>query len=210
VAGEDGAIVMKTPNNIRFATFFPGTFYPGSSIHLLKDVGTIPYILHREYGYDAWLIAYGPDNEMLLKDVPAGLNMLWLWKGPGFLAMKLVKKLFKYDSAPYLAAEALCAAADSLPLMLKHGKTFDVFQLYHFKPESMLMAVIYRLFNRKGLVYMKFDMDPDIIKVYRDDPRKKDTIGLKIANYFLRGCPSTSLAPNRSGFTSSSGPSTRY
>jgi glycosyltransferase involved in cell wall biosynthesis len=180
---------MANSDRIRFATFFPGTFFPGSDIHLLKDVGMIPYILHREYGYDVWLIAYPPAKDTVLKNAPEGLNMLWIWKGPGFHAMKLLKKILKYDSSAYLAAEALCVMVDAFPVMLRHGRRFDVLQLYHFKPESMLAAFVFRLFNRRGLVYMKLDMDPNIINVYRDDPGKKDTIGLKISRYLFKRLP---------------------
>lgn len=177
---------MDGLKKVRFATFFPNTFLSGTSVHLYKDVGMIPYILHREYGYESSLITYRPTDKGLLDDIPQGLGLLPLPRGPGYWAMRLIRRSLKYDSAPYMMAEALCIALDSLATMLIRGKDIDVFQLYHFKPESMLMALIYRLVNRKGIVYMKLDMDPSIIKIYQDNPQKKDTVGLKLSEYLFK------------------------
>lgn len=33
-----------------FATFFPGCL----NVHLTKDVGMIPYVLYRDFGYDSY------------------------------------------------------------------------------------------------------------------------------------------------------------
>ena len=38
----------------KFLTIFPNA----ENVHLIKDVGMIPYTLHREYGYDSTIASY--------------------------------------------------------------------------------------------------------------------------------------------------------
>lgn len=191
---------MTGMDKVRFATFFPGTFYPGTNIHLDKDIGMIPHVLCREYGYDSRLIAYGPKNkdekEDLLKDVPEGVRMQLIPKGPGYLLTMLLKKIFnrssgalRYNSPAFELAEGVCVMVDSFLLMMGSARDIDVLQLYHFKPESMLMALVYRLFNKKGIIYVKLDMNPDIIEDYRKAPGKKNSPGSRVSGYLIRALP---------------------
>ena len=38
----------------RFLTLFPEL----ENVHLMKDVGMIPYIMHKEFGYDSYIASY--------------------------------------------------------------------------------------------------------------------------------------------------------
>ncbi len=47
-------IYGRKRDKIVFATFFPAC----ENTHLTKEVGMIPYILHRDFGYDSYIICY--------------------------------------------------------------------------------------------------------------------------------------------------------
>ena len=49
-----GRVQVGKEGSIVFATFFPDC----ENIHLTKDIGMIPYVLHRDFGYDAYVICH--------------------------------------------------------------------------------------------------------------------------------------------------------
>lgn len=161
---------MPEQKKLVFATFFPGC----ENVHLIKDVGMIPYVMHRDYGYDSCLICYDRDDYTHLKDLP-GLRLLFM-KGRQ-------SRLFNGEdirSGPYWfvrnwiadKTDVLITLKDTLPIMLKHSRQIDVLQLYHFKYESLIIALLYRMINRKGLLYLKLDTNPGIVDYYQKNPGK--------------------------------------
>ena len=54
-----GSLEMKK----RFLTLFPEL----ENVHLMKDVGMIPYIMHKEFGYDSYIASYCSRNWNILK-----------------------------------------------------------------------------------------------------------------------------------------------
>lgn len=158
---------MPEHRKLVFATFFPGC----ENVHLIKDVGMIPYIMHRDYSYDSYLICYDRDDYTHLKDLP-GLQLLFM-KGRQ-------SRLFNdrdVRPGPYWFVrnwiadkiDVFFTLVSALPLMLKRGRDIDVLQLYHFKYETLVIGLLYRLVNRKGLLYLKLDTDPAIVDFYKEN-----------------------------------------
>jgi glycosyltransferase involved in cell wall biosynthesis len=155
---------MAERSGLTFATFFPGC----SDIHLTKDVGMIPYIMHRDFGYNSYIICYkNGDYPLLEKDV-AGLKMLFLDHH-----LPLLERLAKRTgSKPSIAGSLglLSTLIDAFIFLIRCGKKIDVLQLYHPKSESILVGFIYRIINRKGVLYLKLDLDMRRVAPYRDHP----------------------------------------
>jgi L-malate glycosyltransferase len=153
-----------------FAAFFPSC----ENVHLTKDVGSIPYVLHRDYGYRSFLICYqNGEYEDSGKETP-GIEFLFMKRGPGYAISKSLKKLLRADSIPIRGVESLCTVLDALPVLLKHRKHIDVLQVYHLDDESILLSWLYHLINNRGIVYLKLDMDPDLC--LKDDKKRRSFI----------------------------------
>jgi glycosyltransferase involved in cell wall biosynthesis len=165
---------MIDGRKMTFATFFPEC----QNVHLIKDVGMIPYILERDSGYESYIITYNNDEYMHLDGAAKGLKMLFLKKNllspvedffirgkgrNGFPENWLLDKV-----------KALFSALDLGRLLRKQAGDFDVFQVYHFRYESILAGLLYRLFNRHGILYMKLDINPVVLKQYQDNPGKME------------------------------------
>jgi len=60
---------------------------------------------------------------------------------------------------------------DAFFLIVRYGKQIDVLQLFHLKFESIFVGLIYRMINRKGILYLKLDMNPEIIRLYEGRPQ---------------------------------------
>lgn len=156
-----------------FATFFPRC----QNVHLIKDVGMMPYILHRDYGYSSFIICYDQDDYTHL-DGMKGLGMLSL----GRRLTRLVDRLIHPVPPTDLWGKAWDWFWDkvdvgfmvlhALPVMARHGKEIDVLQVYHLKYESLAIALLYRLFNPRGLLYLKLDTNPGVIDYFRKNPGK--------------------------------------
>ena len=152
---------------VTFTTFFPLC----ENIHLSKDAGMIPYVLYRDYGYDSYLISYKNDDYPYLKTEVPGLKLLFI-KPTNRLLKKLVSR-----------SPMLQTVLDTLPLIIKYGRRIDVFELYFFCMQSIIIASIYKLVNRRGCVFLKLDYVPDI-----NEPNKapREPFTMKIKNYFFR------------------------
>jgi glycosyltransferase involved in cell wall biosynthesis len=151
-----------------FVTFFPNC----ENVHLTKDVGMMGYILHRDFGYDSYIICNkNGEYPNLTTEVP-GLRLLFMRDNQNNSFQNFYLWLFK--KKPLLAdrINEIFNVLTALPMLIKHGKQIDVFQLYHFKIESILMALVYRLVNKKGITHIKLDMNEDHIMQFEKTPGK--------------------------------------
>ncbi len=129
---------------MRFVTLFTQT----ENIHLLKDVGLIPYYLHQRHQADAAIAAYRNDDSYpyLEKEVK-GLRL-------EFISRSKAGKL--WDGIRYLS---------------KEGKNIDILNLYHLNLSSFVWSVYFRLFCPKGRIFLKLDMDHfDLKKLQKPGP----------------------------------------
>lgn len=164
---------MPAPGKPVFATYFPRC----QNVHLTKDVGLIPYIMHRDYGYRSYIICYDEDDFTQLKGLK-GLEMLFMAKRKSKFIDGLIPPMIPKSLAGKAwfwlvdKVSVLFTTLHALPVMIRHGKEIDILQVYHLEYDSLVIGLIYRLVNRNGLLYLKLDTDPGIIDYYRNNPDK--------------------------------------
>ncbi len=145
----------------RFVTLFP----PAANVHLLKDVGMIPYILYRDYGYDSTLVCFRNETAYpALEREVKGLKIHFLPEDKSYAFGRISRQAVAY--------------------LRKHAREIDVLNLYHNTQESLFYGFIYKLFNPEGIVYIKLD-----INIERFDAQKTQRIHawrLKGYNWFFR------------------------
>lgn len=118
---------MKT-----FVTIFPDA----QDVHLIKDVGQIPYLMHKQFGYDATLLVYASGAQYRhLNDAVHGLKISAIAKG-------LYLRWFDTAVIWYL---------------VKNGRRIDVLNLYHDTLATKLYSWIFKLVHPKGFLYVKLD-----------------------------------------------------
>jgi glycosyltransferase involved in cell wall biosynthesis len=141
-----------------FVTIFTDT----KNFHLVKDVGQLPYFMHKTEGYDAVLISYKNNEEYpyLNKEVK-GLKLTFIPdKG----------RLFYFELG-------------ILSYLWSFSKSINVLNLFHFKKDHLLYLLIYKTLNPKGKAYIKLDMDILFFKDYNAFLYSK----YSLKNYLLKG-----------------------
>lgn len=111
------------------------TLFLLSNALLTKDVGLITYGMRVFGGYDAFGTAYPDAKFPNLKYVPG----------------------FRFETVPKITGKA---RKDQLLWLKKNAKRIDVLNIYHLNRFSFRDAIVYRLHNPKGKVYLKFDGAP--------------------------------------------------
>jgi len=109
--------------------------------HLTKDVGSIPYVLARDYGYDSYLVCH---------DAGQKFNNEYVLQFLDIIKIKPVKYLQSNDFRTFYFFSYLI-------FLLRNAKNIDVIQFYHNTIVSKTMACAYKLLNPKGFVYLKLD-----------------------------------------------------
>jgi len=121
---------------IHFYTLFP----PAENVHILKDVGMIPYVLYRDYGYESTLVAFRKNDHFLaLENEACGLKMNFIDPDPHYRFGKPSYAVIKY--------------------IWKNASKMDVLNLYHNTKETLLYGLIYKMRNTKGVLYIKLDLN---------------------------------------------------
>lgn len=145
---------------MRFITMFP----EAENIHLIKDVGQIPYILQQEYGFDSAIVCYPNGDYPYLHSEVKGLKMDFLSKEK----RGSTKKQKIYCEMLYI---------------IKNAKKIDVLNMYHLScKNSLLLFNIYKLINQRGVAYLKLDFPPENIDIIR----RYSFIKKKILKFLLR------------------------
>ncbi|MBK5240536.1 glycosyltransferase family 4 protein [Clostridium sp.] len=111
-----------------------------SNVNLIKDMGMIPYLLHKKYGYDSTVVTYKNGEYKYLQDEVKGLKL------------KFVKKIFNSYSL------------DGALHLLKHGKNMDVMQVFHVTLSSVVYVYSYKFKNKAGKVYLKLDCSHKLLE----------------------------------------------
>ena len=112
-------------------------FLKTENVHLQKDVGMIPFLLHKYYGYDSGIVTYrnGADYPYARNEVK-GLGLWFLKKRLGIIA----------DGCFYL---------------MRNAKRIDILNVYHLNLSSFFYLFTYRIFRKRGsIAYLKLDMNP--------------------------------------------------
>lgn len=114
---------------MRFVTIFPQT----ENVHLLKDVGMIPFVLHEKFRYDSIITTYDNSKYSYLSNEVKNLKINFLRK--------------------YTNNEVV----DVCIYILKNAKQIDILHLFHLRKKIIIWIFIYKLLNRNGKVYLKLD-----------------------------------------------------
>lgn len=118
--------------NKNFVTIFEKT----ENIHLVKDVGQIPYLMYKYFDYDSTIITYkNSDNYDFLRNETKGLNLKFIPK----------IKIGRYSLS-------------MLWFILKNAKKIDVLNLYHHRDKTYLNFLLYKFLNPNGIAFLKSDI----------------------------------------------------
>lgn len=116
----------------RFLTIFPEL----ENVHLAKDVGMIPYFLHRERGYECTIACFGKGNYPYLNQEAKGLKL------------RQIRKLFKNDFLNLVV------------FVLSEHRRYDVLQMYHYSRETLVLLFMFRMLGLfRKQTYLKLDAD---------------------------------------------------
>lgn len=150
----------------------------------------IPYIMHRDIGYDAVIVSYRNGSYSYLDEEVSGLRMQFMKKRWYCVFEKVVSRIFAPGSFPFRLAQSLCITLDAIPWFVHYGRKINVLQMYHLKEESILIGLIYRLINPKGKLYLKLDLHPGIIDLYQKNQdvfnQKTSTLYQLIKNNIIK------------------------
>lgn len=123
----------------KFVTIFPVT----ENVHLIKDVGQIPYNLHAEFGYESTVVCYPNSTKYPNLDGEVkGLNLEFL-KDQG-------RKLFMEKAV--------------LNYLKSYAKSIDVLNLYHLTKETVQYGLLYKKLHPKGILYIKMDVYNEMLE----------------------------------------------
>ena len=116
----------------RFVTIFPIC----ENIHLTKDLGQIPFFLHKTYGYKSSIVSYkNSDNYSNLNGEVNGLTIEFI-ENTGRLSF-LEKGVLKY--------------------IRKNAKNIDILNLYIFSKFTFVYGILYKILNPNGFLFLKLD-----------------------------------------------------
>lgn len=147
-----------------FVTLFP----PAKNVHLVKDVGQIPYQMQKHFNYRSTLVCYkSEDDYPYLKKEVEGLNIE-----------------FVEDRGTTLYWEKAVVS-----YLFKKARSIDVLNLYHLSQASMLYGLLFKWLNPKGILYLKLDFN---LSRFKREGFRFSKNGMKeafhrfIFNFFLR------------------------
>lgn len=116
----------------RFVTIFPIC----ENVHLTKDLGQIPYFLHKLHGYDSTIVCYKISAHYNnINGEVKGLKIDFI-ENTGRLSF-LEKGVLKY--------------------IYKNAKQIDVLNLYIFSKFTFVYGILYKKLNPKGFLFLKLD-----------------------------------------------------
>lgn len=113
-----------------FCTLFLKT----ENVHLMKDIGQLPFCLKEDYGYNAYIATYKNGEYPYLENEVKGLEL------------KFVNKSF------------LGQAFDGLRFLFRMRKRIDILNVYHLNLNSFLWILFFNMIRgKKAIVYLKLD-----------------------------------------------------
>ncbi|KEI02195.1 glycosyltransferase family 4 protein [Clostridium botulinum] len=138
---------------MKYCVLYPNT----KNVNLVKEMGMIPYKLHKNFGYDSKIVCYNLDEYTYLNEEVKGLKIDFLDK--------------KYNNY----------SLDGLRYLKKQAKNIDVLQIFHVTLYSLLYAFTYKRLNPKGKIYLKLDCSHKLV----DKILSLNSIKYKLLNKYL-------------------------
>jgi glycosyltransferase involved in cell wall biosynthesis len=132
----------------RLLTIFTGA----QNIHLIKDVGLLPFFLHREFGYQATIATYRNGDYPYLETEVKGLQLVF------------IKRIFKFSTL------------DTFLFLLLNFRKYDILQCYHFNMRSLVILFFFKCLKKitlsKAFTYLKLDAVDSIKEMQLDFVQK--------------------------------------
>lgn len=129
--------MMFSKKKKTFVTIFPNC----ENIHLIKDVGMIPYLLYKNHHYDSYIAGYSDGPFPYLESDVRGLKTL------------KIKKIFSGNET-----------LNILFFLLLHLRKIDVINFYHFSLQKVLLCFIFKVLTfGRGKSYIKLDANDSIL-----------------------------------------------
>lgn len=141
--------------NKKFVTLFE-KFY---NLHLTKDVGQIPYFMHKKFNYESIIVGHKLEQ-----------NYPHLEKETEGLKLKLLPKL-----------KIGRISISIVFYLIFNSKKIDILNLYHHRTNTYFYIWLYKKINPQGTIYLKSDLVIDGLKEYQSFVNPK----YKIRNYLL-------------------------
>lgn len=138
---------------MRYCVLYP----KAENVHLTKDVGMIAYKLNKLYGYDSFVACYKNGEYDYINNEVKGLKLHFIEnRHSHFLNIFLYLK--------------------------KNSTKIDVIQIFHVTISSVIYAFLFKLFNKKGVVFLKLDCTERLlIKI-----KEMNRMGKLMLNFFLK------------------------
>lgn len=119
-------------------------FEKTENFHLIKDVGQIPYLMHRYFGYNSTIVTYrNNDSYPYLENEVKGLKLAFIPK----------VKLGRYSLS-------------ALVYLFFNARKIDVLHLFHHREKTYLNFLMYKWRNPEGIAFLKSDTGLNSIKEY--------------------------------------------
>ena len=133
-------------------------------IGLGKDVFLVPYYIGKMYHLNVSIVfPKSPANSQL---------------PPEYRGVKLKPLRFKSNNAFF----SFRGEWGFFPFMLRHAREMDVLMRFHFSYQTFLLALLYKLLNRKSLFYLKSDGYGLFTSLFR----KESSLFMRIKNMGIR------------------------
>ena len=133
---------MKTDSNHRINHVF--IMAKLMNTHFVKDIGMIPYYLHKLYKFNSKILSYKNNLEYpYLKQITKGLKIEFIKKNEFF------NKIFHTEFS-------------IIKYLIKNAKKINILGLIHLTNLNVLYCIVYKIFNRNGFVFIKTDSMEDI------------------------------------------------
>lgn len=120
-------------------------FLSAKNENLMKDVGLIPYFMHKIYNIDANIVSYDNGDYTYLNKEVKGLKHIIVPNRGRMLT--------------------------SIKYLIKESKKIDILNLYHWGRYTYMCSYLYKKLNKNGKLYVKLDMDMKGINVIKESKR---------------------------------------
>lgn len=118
------------------------------NVHLIKDVGMIPYYIAQWYGLTPVILSHphegGIESYPYLENEVRGLNL----------------KFIEPTNRSFLHAKW-----EVVRFLWRHAKNIRILNLIAFSKESLMYSLVYKLRNPRGISYLKCDADLGIVRM---------------------------------------------
>lgn len=138
---------------MRYVVLFP----QAENVHLIKDVGMIPYKLQQRFDVPAVVACYENDHYDYLPKTVKGLEL------------EFIKR--KYQNS----------ILDGSHYLHENARNIDILQIFHLTLSSVLYTIIYKHHNPGGKVFLKLDCSSQLIAKLANLNR----VSYRLLNWFL-------------------------